>query len=158
QQVNTDFNGSTYALRDLTRGGGNYTCAMFFGYFGCNIVSKVNNIFGNGDRSNNDKTTAAADAAFGQQATWDFYKRTFGRNGIDNAGRKTFSRVHYGFSYENAFWSDSCFCMTYGDGSSFFYPLTSLDVTGHEMSHGVMASEAALTYSGESGGLNESNS
>jgi Zn-dependent metalloprotease len=48
--------------------------------------------------------------------------------------------------------------MTYGDGGSTFYPLVSLDIAGHEMSHGVMASEANLTYSGESGGLNESSS
>jgi Zn-dependent metalloprotease len=47
--------------------------------------------------------------------------------------------------------------MTYGDGASFG-PLVSLDVTGHEMSHGVTSRTAALTYSGESGGLNESTS
>jgi Zn-dependent metalloprotease len=66
--------------------------------------------------------------------------------------------VHYGQSYENAFWSDACFCMTYGDGAATFYSLVSLDVAGHEMSHGVMSAEANLTYTGESGGLNESSS
>ncbi len=59
--------------------------------------------------------------------------------------------------YENAFWSNSGFCMTYGDGATTFQPLVSVDVAGHEMSHGVMSTEANLTYSGESGGLNESN-
>jgi Zn-dependent metalloprotease len=48
--------------------------------------------------------------------------------------------------------------MTYGDGATTFFPLVSIDVAGHEMSHGVMSTEANLTYSGESGGLNESNS
>jgi Zn-dependent metalloprotease len=48
--------------------------------------------------------------------------------------------------------------MTYGDGKTSFYSLVSLDVAGHEMSHGVTASEANLTYFGESGGLNESTS
>jgi Zn-dependent metalloprotease len=49
--------------------------------------------------------------------------------------------------------------MTYGDGDgTSFKPLTQLDVAGHEMSHGVMAAEANLTYSRESGGLNEANS
>ena len=48
--------------------------------------------------------------------------------------------------------------MTYGDGATTFQPLVSVDVAGHEMSHGVMSTEANLTYSGESGGLNESNS
>ncbi len=58
----------------------------------------------------------------------------------------------------NAFWDDSCFCMTYGDGSGNTHPLTSLDVAGHEMSHGVTSNTAGLNYSGESGGLNEATS
>ena len=49
-------------------------------------------------------------------ATWDFYKNTFGRNGITNDGEGAYSRVHYGSNYVNAFWDDACFCMTYGDG------------------------------------------
>ena len=39
-----------------------------------------------------------------------------GRNGIRNDGVGAYSRVHYGNDYVNAFWQDSCFCMTYGDG------------------------------------------
>lgn len=122
------------------------------------VMYSTTTTFGNGDKANTDPNTAGADAHFGGVKTWDYYKTTFGRNGIDNAGRTTYSRVHYSTNYENAFWSDSCFCMTYGDGRTTFYTLTALDVAGHEMSHGVMASEANLTYAGESGGLNESNS
>jgi Zn-dependent metalloprotease len=49
--------------------------------------------------------------------------------------------------------------MTYGDGDGVSYgPLVSLDVAGHEMSHGVTENTAGLTYSGESGGLNEATS
>ena len=49
--------------------------------------------------------------------------------------------------------------MTYGDGDGAdFGPLVSLDVAGHEMSHGVTEKTAGLTYSGESGGLNEATS
>ncbi len=60
----------------------------------------------------------------------------------------------------NAFYDDSCFCMSFGDGSSQNgnTPVTALDVAGHEMSHGVTAATANLTYSGESGGLNEATS
>lgn len=115
-------------------------------------------IFGNGKPDLTDRSTAGADAHFGMTKTWEYYANTFGRNGINGAGKATYGRVHYGRNYENAFWSSSCFCMTYGDGANTFYPLVSIDVTGHEMSHGVMASEANLTYSGESGGLNEANS
>jgi Zn-dependent metalloprotease len=49
--------------------------------------------------------------------------------------------------------------MSFGDGDGrSIYPLVDIDVAGHEMSHGVMSREANLTYSGESGGLNEANS
>lgn len=114
--------------------------------------------FGNGGLTVTNRATAGADAHFGMTKTWEYFASAFGRNGIDGAGRSTYGRVHYGSSYENAFWSSSCFCMTYGDGASTFYPLVSIDVTGHEMAHGVMAAEANLTYSGESGGLNEASS
>jgi Zn-dependent metalloprotease len=81
------------------------------------------------------------------------------RNGIANDGKGAYNAVHHGRNYVNAYWSDSCFCMTYGDGDGVTYgPLVDLDVAGHEMSHGVTARTAALTYSGESGGLNEANS
>jgi zinc metalloprotease ZmpA len=82
-----------------------------------------------------------------------------GRNGIANNGTGAYNRVHYSRNYNNAFWSDSCFCMTYGDGDgTTFNPFDSLDVAGHEMTHGVTSRTAKLVYSGESGGLNEGTS
>jgi Zn-dependent metalloprotease len=48
--------------------------------------------------------------------------------------------------------------MTYGDGEANAHPLTSLDVAGHELSHGLTSATAGLNYSGESGGLNEATS
>src|SRR5262249_26084210 len=84
-------------------------------------MTSTTSTFGNGDKANTDPNTAGADAHFGATKTWEYYKNTFGRNGIDNAGRSTYNRVHYDVGYENAFWDDSCFCMTYGDGSSTFY-------------------------------------
>ncbi|WNG16820.1 M4 family metallopeptidase [Cystobacter fuscus] len=106
--------------------------------------------------------TAAVDAHYGLQATWDYYQKIHNRFGIDNAGTPTFNYVHVGKGMNNAFWDDDCFCMSYGDGS-FPKPdgiksVVSLDITGHELSHGVMSQTAALIYSGESGGLNEANS
>jgi Zn-dependent metalloprotease len=169
----TNYTGSTYEMRDMTRGTG--------GTFGNNVVTNSNhastsstaagtlytdadNTWGDGanyvegsSTTAANGQTAAVDAMFGMVKSWDFYKNVFGRNGIDGNGTATYSRVHIGNSYDNAFWSDSCFCMTYGDGSSFT-TLTALDVAGHEMSHGVCARTANLTYSGESGGLNEANS
>ena len=171
--VNTNSTPTGYELRDLTRGTG--------GTFGNNVVTNAahaatsstaagtvytsaTNTWGDGANyvENTSTTapngqTAAVDAMFGMAKSWDFYKNVFGRNGIDGKGTATYSRVHIGSAYDNAFWSDSCFCMTYGDGSSFS-TLTALDVAGHELSHGVCARTANLVYCGESGGLNEANS
>ena len=61
--------------------------------------------------------------------------------------------VHYGRNYENAFWNGTS--MNFGDGASYFYPLTSLDVTSHEISHGFTEQNSNLQYSGQSGGMNE---
>jgi vibriolysin len=62
-------------------------------------------------------------------------------------------KVHYSTSYENAFWDGSA--MTFGDGATTFYPLVSLDVASHEVSHGYTSQNSNLTYSGQSGGINE---
>jgi len=63
-------------------------------------------------------------------------------------------RPHYGTNYENAFW-DGMY-MTFGDGYSTFYPLVSLDVAAHEVSHGFTEHNSNLIYEKESGGINES--
>jgi hypothetical protein len=62
-------------------------------------------------------------------------------------------RTHYSSSYENAFWDGST--MSFGDGASTFYPLVNADVSGHEVSHGFTEQHSNLTYSGQSGGMNE---
>ncbi|MGW5432638.1 M4 family metallopeptidase [Streptomyces sp. NPDC004059] len=157
--LTTTLSGSTYQLYDTTRGGHKtYNLAHKTSGKGT-LFTDADNVWGTGTASSSSTDqTAAADAAYGAQETWDFYKSTFGRSGIKNDGVGAYSRVHYGNSYVNAFWDDSCFCMTYGDGSSNTHPLTSLDVAGHEMSHGVTSNTAGLNYSGESGGLNEATS
>ncbi|MDB6163642.1 MAG: peptidase [Xanthomonadaceae bacterium] len=121
------------------------------------VYKDADNVWGNGTVS--DPATGAADAQYGAAMTWDYYKNIHHRTGINNDGKGAYNRVHYGFGYNNAYWSDSCFCMTYGDGDgTHLMPILSLDITGHEMSHGVSARTANLIYSGESGGLNEANS
>ncbi|MET8812044.1 M4 family metallopeptidase [Streptomyces sp. NPDC004549] len=158
--LTTSLSGSTYSLTDASRGNHKtynlkHTTSSGTG----TLFTNTTNTWGTGTASSSTTDeTAAADAAYGAQETWDFYKNTFGRSGIKNNGVGAYSRVHYGSSYVNAFWDDSCFCMTYGDGSGNNHPLTSLDVAGHEMSHGVTAATAGLNYSGESGGLNEATS
>ncbi|MBV2153717.1 M4 family metallopeptidase [Kitasatospora sp. SUK 42] len=154
--LTTTQSGSQYQLKDATRGG-QYTTDMGNGTSGNGtLFAKSSDTWGNGQVSN--RESAAVDAQYGAAVTWDFYKNTFGRTGIKNDGVGAMSRVHYDTGYVNAFWDDSCFCMTYGDGQSDTHPLTELDVSGHEMSHGVTSATANLNYSGESGGLNEATS
>ncbi|MFG2957270.1 M4 family metallopeptidase [Streptomyces sp. NPDC048291] len=154
--LSTTLSGSTYQLVDGDRAG-HRTYDLNQGTSGTGtLFTDDNDVWGDGTPAN--RQTAGVDVAFGAAATWDYYKNVFGRNGIRNDGVAAYSRAHYGSNYVNAFWQDSCFCMTYGDGSGNTHPLTALDVAAHEMSHGVTAATAGLTYSGESGGLNEATS
>ncbi len=155
--LTTDQLSTTFRLRDPSRGSG-YTCDMRNRQFSsCANMDDGDNTWGTGSLT--DRQTVAVDAQYGIAMTWDYYRTVHGRLGIANDGRGAYNRVHYGNRYNNAFWSDSCFCMTYGDGDgTTFNPFDSLDVAGHEMSHGVTSRTAKLIYSGESGGLNEATS
>ena len=122
----------------------------------CTTFTDADNVWGTGAPSN--RQSAAVDAHFGAAATFDYFTNVHGRNGIFGNGTGVPSRVHYGNAYVNAFWDGAQ--MTYGDGAGNAKPLVSLDVAGHEMSHGVTENvvPGGLTYSGESGGLNEATS
>jgi vibriolysin len=87
--------------------------------------------------------------------TYNCYKNNFSRDSFDNAGAQLKSTVHYSSSYVNAFWNGSQ--MVYGDGNNVDSGMLGLsaDVTTHELTHAVTERESNLTYSGESGGLNE---
>ncbi|MFK4692334.1 M4 family metallopeptidase [Streptomyces pristinaespiralis] len=160
---NTQYSGQvtlgtapSYTLTDTNRGN-HKTYNLNRGTSGTGtLFSGPDDIWGNGSPSNLE--TAGADAHYGAALTWDYYKNVHGRSGIRGDGVGAYSRVHYGNNYVNAFWQDSCFCMTYGDGASNSKPLTSIDVAAHEMTHGVTSNTAGLVYSGESGGLNEATS
>ncbi|GGS14402.1 peptidase M4 [Streptomyces humidus] len=154
--LGTTQSGSTYNLTDAARGN-HKTYNLNRGTSGTGtLFSGPDDVWGNGAASNAE--TAGADAHYGAALTWDYYKNVQGRDGIKGNGVGAYSRVHYGNNYVNAFWDDSCFCMTYGDGSGNTHPLTAIDVAGHEMTHGVTSNTAGLNYSGESGGLNEATS
>ncbi|MFE7119555.1 M4 family metallopeptidase [Streptomyces sp. NPDC057654] len=155
-ELGTSKEGSGFSLTDKGRGG-HKTLNLDHGQSGeGKLFTNDTDKWGNGKPDNPE--TAAVDAAYGAQVTWDYYKNVHGRDGIKGDGKGATSRVHYGNGYVNAFWDDSCFCMTYGDGEGDKKPLTEIDVAAHEMSHGVTSATANLEYSGESGGLNEGTS
>jgi Zn-dependent metalloprotease len=162
--LNTAFNGRLFEMKDMTRGG---TWTMdYANTFRDETAVKLldaNNQWGNGARS--DRATIAVDATWGIATTWDYFKNVHGRLGVNNDGAGTMNAVHYQQGYNNAFWLDSCAplspngCMVFGDGDGVNWnPVVMLDVTGHEMSHGVTWRTAGLIYSGASGGLNEATS
>ncbi|MFE2180146.1 M4 family metallopeptidase [Streptomyces sp. NPDC059455] len=154
--LGTSGSSGSYNLTDAGRGN-HKTYNLNRGTSGTGtLFTDADDVWGNGTTS--DAATAGVDAHYGAAETWDYYKNVHGRTGIRGDGVGAYSRVHYSSGYVNAFWQDACFCMTYGDGSGNAKPLTSIDVAAHEMSHGVTAATANLTYSGESGGLNEGTS
>ncbi len=146
-----------YEMKDPTRGGG-YTTDMGNSFRGNGVlVVDADNVWGNFALS--DRATVAVDAHYGIGQTWDYYLNVHGRAGVANDGVGALARVHFQKNFSNAFWNDDCFCMTFGDGDGVnTNPFTAIDITGHEMSHGVTARTANLAYEGESGGLNEANS
>jgi Zn-dependent metalloprotease len=108
-----------------------------------------------GQASNKDKTVNQAYDGLG--ATYAFYWAVFERDSIDGAGMPLLGLIHYGRRYPNAFW-DGVGHMFFGDGDGQILTQTTagIDVIGHELTHGVTQQEANLTYSGQSGALNES--
>jgi len=105
---------------------------------------------------------AVNEAYDGSGATFDLFSVAFGRNSIDNNGMDLKSTVHYSKGYDNAFWDGQQ--MVDGDGDEdlpvserLFNRFTkSLDVIGHELTHGVTQYEANLVYKNQQGALNES--
>jgi Zn-dependent metalloprotease len=91
------------------------------------------------------------DAHFAGNVVFNMYQSYLG---IRPISQKLKMRVHYGTSYENAFWDGTQ--MTFGDGGGTFYPLVSLDVAAHEVSHGFTEQHSRLTFSGQAAGISES--
>ena len=152
--VQTSESGGKYTLNDDTRGKGVAT----FNLHKSKDYSTATS-FTDGDNNWNNVNAAkdqyATDAHWGAEMTYDFYKKIFNRNSIDNNGFALKSYVHYDVNYFNAFWDGEK--MNYGDGdaSDNNQPLTALDVCGHEITHGLTSFTANLNYSNESGALNE---
>lgn len=106
----------------------------------------------------NGSYSALNDAFYFGDIIIDMYNNWYHTNALHNSdGSKMqlIMRVHYGANYENAFWNGEN--MTFGDGdpNGMFYPLVSLDVAGHEVSHGFTQQHSNLEYKDQSGSLNE---
>ena len=168
--LSTTLSGSTYQMKDPLRGvGGTYgamaiTNANHTTSAG-SIYSSTTNTWGDGlqyvnggSTTNANGQTAAVNAMWGLMNTYDMLKNVIGWQSLDGNNTATYIAVHVNTAYDNAYYSDACKCMFIGDGGTSFNNLGSIDVIGHEMGHGVTNATSDLTYAGESGGLNESNS
>jgi Zn-dependent metalloprotease len=119
---------------------------------GQNLPGKL--VRGEGDNPTQDVSVNEAYDASGK--TYDFYQAVFSRNSVDDRGLRLDSSVHYGVQYDNAFWDGQQMIYGDGDGELFNRFTISLDVIGHELTHGVTQYTAGLQYNGQSGALNES--
>ncbi len=149
--ITDSVNATKYVLKDDTRGGGIET-------YNALTTTRVNQAVDFEDTDNFwDNVTptideVATDAHWGAEMTYDYFLQEHNRNSYDNQGSKIVSYVHWNQNWFNASWNG--IAMRYGDGNG--NPLISIDVVGHELSHGVTGNSAGLVYANESGALNES--
>lgn len=114
-----------------------------------------------GDMVRSEGQAEVGDAAVNQSydglgETFNFYLDVYQRNSVDNAGLPLKATVHFGVKYDNAFWNGQQMVFGDGDGVIFNSFTSSVDIIGHELTHGVTGSEANLNYQGQPGALNES--
>lgn len=167
--INTALADGKYRMIDDSRGTGGTFGAMAItnanhGTSAGSVYVNDTNTWGDGKQyvaggptTNANGQTAAVNAMWGLTNTYDTLKNVFNWLSLDGHNTATYIAAHVNTAYDNAYYSDTCRCMFIGDGSSF-NSLGAIDVIGHEMGHGVTAATSNLTYSGESGGLNESSS
>ncbi|MGW0733825.1 M4 family metallopeptidase [Streptomyces sp. NPDC002851] len=109
---------------------------------------------GEGDEPGQDATVNRAYAGLG--TTFELFLSAFERDSIDGDGLPLIATVHYDKEYGNAFWNGDQMVFGDGDGEIFRDFTLSVDVIGHELTHGVTQHTANFTYYGQSGALNES--
>ena len=154
RQITTNNTGTNYTTSESgNRSVQTYNMKKTTNYGSATLFADNDNNWTDAEYNNTAKDNAGLDAHWGAEVVWDYWDQVHNRNSYNGNGAIIKSYVHYGSNYENAFWDGSR--MTYGDGATSFWPLTSLDVCAHEIGHGVCTNTANLTYQGESGALNE---
>lgn len=151
REIHSDKKGDNlYILHDNTRGGGVVTVSGSLSDYGNNYTSNS----ANWNLKMPDQN--AMDAHWGVAQTYDFYKINFNRNSYDDKGSELKSYVNYWLwsILTNASWDGNS--MQFGQRFPSNKGVTAIDVTGHELTHGVTQSSSGLNYSGETGGMNES--
>ncbi|MBI5867101.1 MAG: M4 family metallopeptidase [candidate division Zixibacteria bacterium] len=104
---------------------------------------------------------SAVSASWNLGIVYDYFLQIHGRNGIDGAGSTILAVVNDSlpkYAGNNAFFANGTQCMFFGIGNGICTSnlAAALDVTGHEMAHGVIGATAGLVYEDQSGAMNES--
>lgn len=127
-------------------------------HFLCNEVDAAhNNLYWNEHMDEaNDAASPANDVLYNASQIKQMYSDWVNTNMLtDDNGNPLMLTFNTHVEMENASWSDSSLQMYIGDGGDMFFPLTSIDVIAHELSHGFTSQNSGLIYQGQSGGLNE---
>ena len=148
QKIHSSLDSGTYTLRDYTKGNGVITLHGESGQRGNNYTSTS----ANWNLTGYDQ--AAMDAHFGVSSTYNFYAKVFKRNSYDGMGTALVSYVNDPTYTDNAFWDGAAMNFNKRTGSTG--GVTGIDVTGHELTHGVTQTTSELIYKNESGAINES--
>jgi Zn-dependent metalloprotease len=177
KSITTDSNNGHFRLREVSRGGTN-TAIQTFNFLrnpAANVNETQTSIANAVDFTDNDNNwtanefnntnfdNAALDVHWATEKTFDYFRTIHGRNSYDNNNGIIKSYVHVRtrdnsnniVNMDNAFWSNSFNSIFYGDGN-WLEPLVCVDIVAHELGHAICQSTANLTYSGESGSINES--
>lgn len=149
----TDWTGTEFRLRETGRGGGIETYDMNE-ETDKGLAVDFTDTDNYWDNFNAEEDEVAGDAHWGAEMVYDFYMGTYGYDSYDGIGSPVISYVHFDKDYTNAFWDG--YSMNFGDGGGSNTPLTTLDILGHEFTHGITGYSAGLVYAYESGALNES--
>lgn len=160
--INSYLTGSTYSLLDATKS--MYKPTLVSGMI---ITGDMKNTYGANvnidditNTTNSWTNPTAVSAHFNAGVAFDYYMKNHSRNSIDGNGGNVLSVINVpdqtsGKAMDNATWNGKF--ISYGNGDLIFKPLAgSLDVAGHEMTHGVVQKTAGLEYRGQSGAINES--
>jgi Zn-dependent metalloprotease len=158
QTITADSYNGSFRLQETGRGNGIETLNMQMGsdYASAVDFTDADNYWNN---VNANQDEVATDAQWATEKYYDYLLQAFGRNSIDNNGFALYNYVHtdltaFGMSNNvNAFWDGQR--MTFGDGNSTYSPLTTVDITCHEITHGLTENTAGLVYQDESGAMNE---
>ena len=129
-----------------------------------NINNRLDEVFWTGSKNDgydqvNGAYSPSNDAFFAGQIIKDLYRNWYNQHVLinkDGSPKKLIMRVHFFADFENAFWDGKSMTMSFGDGGFFLYPLTSVGIAAHEVSHGFTQQHSNLIYSEEAGGIDES--